>query len=71
MTTPSSEPHGTWVVRRRFMMAIVAFCMVTIAWTIQTGRTDRVAETVITMSFGVLWATLGSYVFGAVWAKVK
>ena len=69
-TTP--QPHGNWVVRRRIMVAVVAFCMGTIAYTlVYSGRTDRVAETALTMSFAIIGTTVGTYVGGAVLEKGK
>ena len=63
--------HGNWVVRRRFMMTIIAFCMGVIVWTLTSDREDRVAETALTMSFAIIGTTVGSYVFGAAWEKGK
>ena len=65
------QPHGNWVVRRRFMMAVIAFCMCTIAWVLHGDRTDQVAEAALTMSFAIIGTTLSSYVFGAAMEKGK
>lgn len=65
------QPHGNWVIRRRFMMIVIGFCMSVIAWTLHSERTDAVADTALTMSFAIIGATVGSYVFGAAWEKGK
>ena len=65
------QPHGNWVVRRRFMMTIIAFCMGIIVLTLASERADKVAETAMTMSFAIIGTTVGSYVFGAAWEKGK
>ena len=66
-----TQPHGNWVIRRRFMMIVIAFCMGVIVYTLHSGRDDRVAETALTMSFAIVGTTVGSYVFGAAWEKGK
>ena len=63
--------HGNWVVRRRFMITIIAFCMGVIVWTLLSDRADKLAETAMTMSFAIIGTTVGSYVFGAAWEKGK
>ncbi len=56
-----------WRYRRRFMTSICGFCAVSI-WTIILFRADsQVANTVVTMAFGILGTSLTSYVFGAAW----
>lgn len=67
----TAQPHGNWVVRRRFMMTVIGFCMAVIAWTLHSDRTDQVAEAALTMSFTIIGTTVGSYVFGAAWEKGK
>ena len=63
--------HGNWIIRRRFMMTVIGFCMAVIVWTLHSDREDRVAETALTMSFAIIGMTVGSYVFGAAWEKGK
>jgi hypothetical protein len=69
--TQAKVSHGNWIVRRRFMMVIIAFCMAVVTWTLLSGRDDKVAEAALTMSFTVIATTVGSYVFGAAWEKGK
>lgn len=63
--------NGTWVVRRRFMMAVIGFSMGVIVWSLYSGRTDAVVDTALTMGFSIIGMTVGGYVFGAVWEKNK
>lgn len=65
------QPHGTWVIRRRFMIAVIGFCMGVIIWSLDSGRTDAIVDTALTMSFSIIGMTVGSYVFGAAWEKNK
>lgn len=69
MTPP--QPHGNWVVRRRLMFCIVGFCMAAVAWTLYSGRIDKVAETVVTMGFTIMGTTIGTYIGGAALEKRK
>ncbi len=66
-----AQPHGTWVVRRRFMMAVIGFCMGVIVWSLNSDRTDAIVDTALTMSFSIIGMTVGSYIFGAAWEKSK
>ena len=58
---------NSWIIRRRFMFAVIAFCMTCVAYVLYKDLDSSVAEAVVTMSFAVIMGTMGSYVFGAVW----
>lgn len=62
-------PPDPWRYRRRFMTLTWVFSAATI-WLVIFRETDpAVAQTAITMAFGVLGSSLGTYVFGAAWEK--
>lgn len=61
------EKPDTWIKRRRLMWTIVGFCMGTISYVLWQNMTSEPAEAAVTMAFGILGATIASYVFGAVW----
>lgn len=57
----------SWVLRRRFMFAVSAFCMAVIAYVLGSGLDTGPADTAVTMAFLTLIGCTGSYVFGATW----
>ena len=62
-----AEGTGSWVVRRRMVFGLIAFCMACILWVMLTNMKGRVAETIVLGSFGLLGSTAGFYIAGAVW----
>jgi hypothetical protein len=68
----AQEPQNpyTWRKRRRYLYILTGFCMLVIAYILVEGKTDRVAETAVTMAFGALIAFAGTYCFGAAWQDV-
>lgn len=61
-TTPNS-----WKRRRRFMVAVIGFCMGCVAYVLGMNMDSESAQTAVSMSFVVIGSTIGSYVFGATW----
>ena len=64
-------PASSWKIRRRFMFAVAAFCMWTIAYILWKGLATGPADTAVTMAFLTLIGIVGSYVFGATWEDVS
>lgn len=62
---------GSWRIRRRFMFAVSAFCMLIIGYIIFRGIDTETAQTAINMAFLCLISILGSYVFGATWEDIS
>ena len=65
------EQNVPWQNRRRFVIVVIAFCMGCIGYVLHYRLESEIAETVVTMAFSTIIATLGSYVFGATWSDVK
>lgn len=65
------RPPGSWIMRRRLMWAVVAFCMLSIAWVLYKDMTSGPADTTVTMGFVTLISIVGSYVFGAAFDDSK
>lgn len=62
---------SSWAIRRRFMFAVVAFCMATVAYVLWKDLDSSPADTAVNMSFLVIFGIVGSYVFGATWEDVS
>lgn len=62
---------GSWTVRRRFLFAVVGFCMGVVSYILWKDMTSTVAETAITMAFLCITSAVGGYVFGATWEDVQ
>lgn len=56
-----------WTVRRRIVVATLAFCASITVWLVVKGGDSTVHETIAVGVIGLAAATIGSYVFGAVW----
>jgi hypothetical protein len=59
-----------WHRRRRLIYATLAFCAlsaVAIEWAAFHGADSTLLTTLATLNYGLAGATIGSYVFGAVW----
>jgi hypothetical protein len=56
-----------WTVRRRLIIVVSAFCMLTVAYCLWHRLDSKVAEAAVTMAFTTLMGIVGSYVFGAAW----
>lgn len=67
----NTVPGSSWKIRRRFMFAVAAFCMWTVAYVLYRGLDTSPADTAVTMAFIVLLGIVGSYVFGAAWEDVS
>ena len=59
--------EDNWRHRRRFMLAIVTFCMAVIVYVLGFGTDTEVMSTAVSMSFTILGTSLAAYVFGAAW----
>lgn len=55
-----------WKYRRRFMLAITAFCMAVIVLCIFYAK-DTLGEIIVGSAFATLTSIFGFYVCGAVW----
>ena len=62
---------GSWIVRRRFMFIISAFCMWTIYYVITRDIESRVGETAVMSAYFCLGSIVGAYVFGATWQDIR
>lgn len=71
MTQARNPSTSSWQIRRRFMFAVSAFCMGTIAYVLWKDLTSAPAETAVNMAFVTLLGIVGSYVFGATWEDVS
>jgi hypothetical protein len=58
---------GSWRWRRLFLWVVNIFCGWVIVYCLVERLESRVAETAVMMAFGVMAASVGAYVFGAVW----
>lgn len=72
----TSNSHGeptqpSWTQRRRMLILVTAFCMITIAYILWQDLQSEVAEVAVTMSFLIMGTNVGSYVFGATWQDVS
>lgn len=63
--------QSSWRIRRRFMFAVSAFCMWTIAYVLWRDLSSGPADTAVTMAFLTLLGIVGSYVFGATWEDIS
>lgn len=70
MTKPSSHEQFSWTLRRRFMFAVSAFCMLVVGYILVMRLDTGPADTAMTMAFFTLIGIVGSYVFGATWEDV-
>ena len=61
----------TWRMRRRFMLATVAFCKGVIMYVLIRDLQSAVAETAVNMSYFIVGTTVSSYVFGAAWEDIN
>lgn len=57
----------SWKIRRRIILATLAFCAVCTVYLMVWGRDTAVNETIALGLVGLAISTVGSYVFGAVW----
>lgn len=64
---PVSYPKPSWKVRRRIIHATLAFSAFCVVWIMLRGDDRAVNEVIVMCSFGLAFATIGSYIFGAVW----
>lgn len=60
-------PKPSWKVRRRIIHATLIFCVFCVCWIMFSKDTRSVAEVIVMCAFGLGAATIGSYIFGAVW----
>lgn len=58
-------PKTSWVLRRRTMFVVLAFCFLVVL--IALFQDTEVAETAVIAAFGTIIAIVGSYVFAATW----
>lgn len=63
--------QSSWAIRRRFMFAVVGFCMLTVGYCLFRNLDTRVAEAAVTFAFITIAAIVGSYVFGAAWEDIS
>lgn len=62
---------GSWRLRRRFLYLVNLFCAGVVAYVLWRGLDTGPAEAAVTMSFLVMGASVGSYVFGATWEDIN
>ena len=65
--TDRNAGQAPWRIRRAIIFMTLAFCATCITFIVLFGDDTRVNETVIVSCFALAGATVGSYVFGAVW----
>lgn len=57
----------SWKIRRRIIIATLAFCAFVIAYSMVWGDERPVHETIVLGAFALAGAVIGSYIFGAAW----
>ena len=57
----------SWKIRRRVVLAALVFCAACVVWVMVWGDSRTVNDVIIMCAFGLAFATIGSYVFGAAW----
>lgn len=63
--TDQNKP--SWKVRRRIIHLTLLFCMFCVLVVMFSADVRSVAEVIVVCAFGLGFATIGSYIFGAVW----
>jgi len=58
---------GSWTIRRRYLFANTAFNFLVVFLAILFRPDSTVAASAVTMAFVSQMASIGAYVFGAVW----
>lgn len=58
---------SAWKVRRRIVISTILWCAALISWILIFAMSDSLRETGVLALAGLMSATIGSYVFGAVW----
>lgn len=71
MTRRNRAGGSSWAIRRYFMFAVAAFCMITVWYVLYRDLTSGPADTAVTMSFVTLIGLVGSYVFNATWEDIS
>lgn len=66
-STPAHLNTYPWCYRRSLVFATLAVCALGVSYLTLWGTDTRLNETLAIGYFGLWGATLGSYVFGAVW----
>ncbi len=61
------QPKDNWKYRRRVLWTVLGFCMGTVGYVLWKDLSSEPAEAAVTMGFGIIGASVASYVFGAVW----
>lgn len=57
----------SWKIRRRIIHATLIFCAFCVLWIMVRGDDRAVNEVIVMCAFGLAFAVIGSYIFGAVW----
>ena len=57
----------SWKIRRRIIHLTLVFCAGCIVTTMVKSQTGATDELIIMCTFGLAFAVIGSYVFGAAW----
>jgi hypothetical protein len=57
----------SWKIRRRVVLSTLVFCAACVIFVMGWGDARSVQEVVVMCAFGLAFATIGSYVFGAAW----
>lgn len=65
--TEHTIPNDKWRIRRTIVIMTLVFCATCICYITLFGEDTRVNETILIGCFTLAGATIGSYVFGAVW----
>lgn len=67
MTDPAVSPPGSWRFRRRIIHATLIYCAVVVPALVVWRPDSPLVSQVVLALVGLAGATIGSYVFGAVW----
>lgn len=57
----------SWKIRRRIIVSTLLFCAFCVLWVLIKGGDNGAHEVIVMCSFGLAFAVIGSYVFGAAW----
>lgn len=57
----------SWRLRRRIIIATLAFCAGMVIWLVWRGEDTSLASTIANACFFLAGSVIGAYVFGATW----
>lgn len=62
-----TDTKPSWKVRRSLVVLTLLFCAVVISKIVYSEWDSTTAQVALFGAFGLAFATIGSYVFGAIW----